>query len=154
MTVELIPVDPSALPAWVEAQRIEYVRARMTAGDDLHAAERNARESHERYFPQGRPAPGHEVFRVVAEGVPVGVLWVGPHPNDLEGVAWVWDVEIDEPFRGRGYGRAAMLAAESWAVGTGYRALALNVFGHNTVARGLYESLGFETTAVQLRKEL
>ena len=31
---------------------------------------------------------------------------------------------------------------------------ALNVFGFNTTARGLYESLGYETTAVQMRKEL
>ncbi|KQQ19243.1 hypothetical protein ASF48_14960 [Rathayibacter sp. Leaf299] len=79
---------------------------------------------------------------------------MGPHPQELEGVAWIWDVEVDGPFRGRGSGRAAMLLAEEHALARGYRALALNVFGFNTTARGLYESLGYETTAVQMRKEL
>ncbi|WP_211315634.1 GNAT family N-acetyltransferase [Rathayibacter caricis] len=154
MSVSLAPFPSSDLAAWMEVQRASYVADRLRAGDDAAAAERNADASHDRVFPEGRLAPGHDVLRILDDGVPVGVIWVGPHPQELEGVAWIWDVEVDEPFRGHGFGRAAMLLAEEHALARGYRALALNVFGFNTTARGLYESLGYETTAVQMRKEL
>ena len=61
---------------------------------------------------------------------------------------------IDEEFRGRGYGREAMLLAEQLARREGALTLGLNVFGHNQVARTLYSSLGYEETAVQMRKAL
>ena len=47
-----------------------------------------------------------------------------------------------------------MLLAEEQAHGAGATQIGLNVFGHNTVARRLYEALGYETTAVLMRKEL
>jgi ribosomal protein S18 acetylase RimI-like enzyme len=34
----------------------------------------------------------------------------------------------------------------------GMTSLGLNVFGQNTVARGLYESLGYDVTALQMKK--
>jgi ribosomal protein S18 acetylase RimI-like enzyme len=58
------------------------------------------------------------------------------------------------PFRGRGFGRAAMVLAEQEARRGGARRLGLNVFGTNTVARSLYESLGYEITELQMSKEL
>lgn len=47
-----------------------------------------------------------------------------------------------------------MLLAESHVRSRGGSALALNVFGFNTAARTLYESLGYETTSLQMRKPL
>ena len=47
-----------------------------------------------------------------------------------------------------------MLLAEDEARGHGATELGLNVFGSNRVARHLYDSLGYETTAVQMRKPL
>jgi ribosomal protein S18 acetylase RimI-like enzyme len=47
-----------------------------------------------------------------------------------------------------------MLLAEEQAHGAGATEIGLNVFGYNAVARGLYESLGYETTSLQMRKEL
>jgi ribosomal protein S18 acetylase RimI-like enzyme len=154
VTVSLAPFPASDLAVWRDVQRASYVADRLRAGDDEAAAERNADASQDRLFPDGWLAPGHDVLRILDDGHPVGVIWVGPHPQELEGVAWIWDVEVDPDSRGRGYGRAAMLLAEEHALARGYRALALNVFGFNTTARGLYESLGYETTAVQMRKEL
>jgi len=62
-------------------------------------------------------------------------------------------VAIEEEFRGRGLGRATMLAAESYVATNGGRRLALNVFGYNTVARALYDSLDYEVVAIAMRKE-
>lgn len=154
MTVTLAPMSPFALASWLRVQRSAYIADRMRAGDDDAAATRNADASYDKYFPNGSPAPGHDVLDVLEERRAVGSLWLGPHPSDLEGVWYVWDVEINASERGRGLGRAAMLLAESHVLSRGGSALALNVFGFNLPARALYESLGYETTAVQMRKAL
>ncbi|PPF48268.1 MULTISPECIES: N-acetyltransferase [unclassified Rathayibacter] len=154
MTVTLEPMPAAALAAWMRVQRSAYIEDRMRAGDDEAAATRNADASYEKYFPGGSPAAGHDVLLVSEDGRAVGSLWLGPHPSGLEGVGYVWDVQIDAAERGRGLGRAAMLLAESHVRSRGGSALALNVFGFNTAARALYESLGYETTSLQMRKPL
>lgn len=88
---------------------------------------------------------------VSAELGPVGELWVGPFDDDPQRW-WVWDVAIDEPYRGRGLGRAAMVLAERLAGEHGATSIGLNVFARNEVARGLYRSLGYEEASVQMRK--
>lgn len=47
-----------------------------------------------------------------------------------------------------------MRFSEDYARSQGAETLGLNVFGFNTTARGLYESLGYETTSVKMRKQL
>jgi GNAT superfamily N-acetyltransferase len=154
MTVELAPFDESAFAGWIEEQSRSYVVERMRAGDDRAVAEAKAASTNEKYFPGNRPIAGHTVYRVTSGGRDVGVLWLGPHPDGIEGVAWVWSVEIAESERGKGLGRATMAEAERAALAGGYTDLALNVFGFNTAARSLYESMGYQTTSLQMRKTL
>ncbi|MCS5717942.1 GNAT family N-acetyltransferase [Herbiconiux sp. CPCC 205763] len=141
--------------AWLERHSAEYVRERMAAGDSAEYANERATESNAQYFPDGAPAEGQLVFEVVTgDGEFVGVLWIGPmsprHPQEW----WVFDIEIDEAYRGRGVGRETMLLAETEARAHGAVKLGLNVFGHNTVAQRLYTSLGYETTAITMAKPL
>ncbi|MFD0530973.1 GNAT family N-acetyltransferase [Kitasatospora arboriphila] len=69
-------------------------------------------------------------------------------------LAWVMVVEVDEEHRGRGLGRALMLAAEHECLAAGVHDLGLNVFSSNTVAVGLYASLGYRITRRVLGKQL
>jgi GNAT superfamily N-acetyltransferase len=57
--------------------------------------------------------------------------------------AFLYDIEVDEPHRGKGYGRALLTAAEEAARSRGVSALELNVFGGNATSIGLYESAGY-----------
>lgn len=158
MDVSLRTLSTGDLGPWIERTNREYQESRIAAGESPEVAAAKARESRERSFPGGQPAPGHLVHEVVVPGVAgtpevVGHLWIAPSaPGSADW--WVFDVEIAEEHRGHGYGRAAMQLAETAAAAHGARTLGLNVFGYNTVARGLYESLGYETTAVQMRKPL
>ena len=68
--------------------------------------------------------------------------------------AWIYDIEVYENFRGQGYGRALLLAGEQVTRESGVHTLGLNVFGSNSVARGLYESAGYTIMAQQMSKEL
>ncbi len=79
----------------------------------------------------------------------------GPQqPADQPGAFWVWDVSIEEAHRGMGYGRAAMELAEAEALSRGASELGLNVFGHNQVARHLYESMDYTATSINMKKDL
>jgi GNAT superfamily N-acetyltransferase len=57
--------------------------------------------------------------------------------------AFLYDIEVDEPHRGKGYGWALLTAAEEAARSRGVSALELNVFGGNATSIGLYESAGY-----------
>jgi ribosomal protein S18 acetylase RimI-like enzyme len=140
---------------WLPRQVAGYA-ALITASGALpaHAARERAVQDTARYFHGGPATPGQFVFRIMAAGEGgVGWLWLGvPGPDRDPLMAWVFDIEIDAPFRGRGYGRAAMRLAEDEARARGMTSVGLNVHGQNTVARSLYESLGYQVTAIQMNK--
>lgn len=148
-----MPVD--RLTVWMLAANETYRTERIKAGESESEATANAERSLAQFFPDGSLAHGHVVFDVIGEAqdAPVGVLWIGP-TTDSPVDWWVWDIEVVESERGKGYGRQAMRLAEVEANARGAVTLGLNVFGFNTPARSLYESLGYETTAVQMRKSL
>ncbi len=152
-TLHFVALDPADLAGWLATTRREYVAERVAAGDTPAEAEANATASLGRLFPDGTPAPGQLVGRLVEDDRPVGVLWVGPAGEDPTRW-WVWDVAVDEPHRGRGVGRRAMGLAEELARTHGATDLGLNVFAANTVARHLYASLGYVETSVQMRKSV
>jgi ribosomal protein S18 acetylase RimI-like enzyme len=154
MTTYLRPVTDEELRAWLQDQRESYIEDRIRTGETPDEARRIAAEQYAMLFPAGRPAPGHALSRVMDADEAVGWLWIGPRTPERPDAFWVWDVVIDEPHRGYGRGRAAMLLAEEQARVAGASEIGLNVFGHNALARGLYESLGYETTSMQMRKEL
>jgi ribosomal protein S18 acetylase RimI-like enzyme len=81
----------------------------------------------------------------------VGLVWVGRAPGKRVGW-WIYDVEVVPGQRGRGYGRALLKAAEREARRGGGDSIGLNVFGANNVARGLYESSGYQVASIQMRK--
>lgn len=155
MPTTLRPLDARALPAWLERSRTAYTEDLIATGLRAREARRRAQESLDHAFPSGAPGPGHAVLEVVDEtGRAVGHLWIGPDTSDDPGAWWIWDITIDGGERGRGFGRAAMLLGEEYARERGAHTLGLNVFGFNTRARGLYESLGYETASIRMRKSL
>ena len=86
------------------------------------------------------------------DGVRVGSLWIALDGPDHNGDAWIYEIVIDPERRGQGLGRALLAAAEREVARHDVQSLALNVFGTNTTARRLYESAGYETTTLQMRK--
>ena len=143
------------IPAWIEETTREYIEELVDSGRTREDAVRHAAKSVAPTLPDGSLATDHAVFDVLDDaGKCVGYLWVGPDTSEDPNAWWVWDISIDEDKRGHGYGRAAMLLGEDNARRHGALTLGLNVFGSNAAARALYESLGYSTTALQMRKTL
>ncbi len=105
---------------------------------------------------EGRAAVGRELVTCVPQVVnsdPLGLVWIALD-RPRAGHAWIYDIEINSEHRGKGYGRALLQATEQESVRHGAKSLSLNVFGTNTVARGLYETSGYEIAAAIMRKDL
>jgi ribosomal protein S18 acetylase RimI-like enzyme len=146
-------MDASAIAGWLERSRRAFVADLVATGIDPEVAEANARATQAESFPGGEPAVGHYVFALVEGARPVGHLWIARDP-DATDAWWVYDVEVDEDARGRGLGRRLMELAEVEVARLGGRSIGLSVFGTNSRARRLYESLGYEPTSIRMRKLL
>ena len=144
----------------------EYVADRVH-GEEVYAAEaaraghlplpdarRKAADSYARLLPQGLRTPGHRLWTAYDGDRPVGVLWL--HLEEMsDGLhAFGYDMEVRAELRRQGYGRALLAAAEQVCRDLGVVSVGLNVFGSNVGARRLYEQVGFEVTAIQMRKRL
>jgi len=87
-----------------------------------------------------RGKPGSEVLAARLDGHLVASVMVG-HDGHR---GMVYYVSVDPASRGRGFGRQAMAAAESWLKARGIWKLNLLVRAENDRVRGFYESLGYE----------
>ena len=67
---------------------------------------------------------------------------------------FIFDIRIDEKFRGKGYGKQAMSLIEEKARELGLKSIGLHVFAVNNVARNLYESVGYEVSSLNMTKKL
>lgn len=114
-----------------------------------------SRETHDRLLTEGIKTEGHHFFKVLDSGNEqlVGHLWIRVEPGE-DRRAFIFDVYIEEEHRGKGYGKAMMLALEAKAKRMKLTSLALHVFAYNTVAQHLYESLGYELKSMNMMKIL
>lgn len=151
----LRPMTAEEYPEFLRRSLEGYVAQQVELGGiPPERAQADGERSFAELLPDGLATPGHWLNVGEVDGARVGLLWVALRTGPGPALAWVYDVEVDEAHRGKGYGRALMLAAEVLAREVGAERLGLNVFGGNTVARGLYESLGYATQSVQMYKRL
>jgi GNAT superfamily N-acetyltransferase len=154
--VTLEPMTQAGWERWLADAIRGYAadKVRVGAWPARDAEARSAREFAD-LLPDGRDTPGHDLRSIVNEaGEPVGVLWFAPADGLSGNVAFIYDLEIEAAFRGRGYGRAALAALEPLARDLGFDSIGLHVFGDNEVARTLYRTSGYVETDVTMRKRL
>lgn len=142
------------LAAWLPPMMADYLKERIAAGEESEVAAAHVAAQTEQLFPGNAPAEGHHVMNIVDGEIVIGTMWLGRPALEARDTWFVFDVQVNEEARGRGYGRAAMEAAERWTFQHGGTRIALNVFGPNVVARSLYDSLGYRVTTTAMYKDL
>jgi ribosomal protein S18 acetylase RimI-like enzyme len=154
MTLRLVPMTESAITEFATRQFEAYLADRIRSGESPEQARKHAASEWNLYFPGRVAAPGHRLYWLAEEDQRVGALWLGPSAHGTAGAEWIYYVEIDETWRGKGLGRGAMLLAEQDGMAHGATELGLNVFGDNEIAQRLYRSAGYRVTAMNMTKKL
>lgn len=104
-------------------------------------------------LPEGVASKNNHLFVLRDAAETVGMIWFAV--NEVKPTAaFIYDFSVDEAHRGKGYGKGALLALEDRAEALGVTSVSLHVFGHNRVARALYEKLGYKTTNINMTKKL
>jgi GNAT superfamily N-acetyltransferase len=140
--VDLRPMTPREFKAFMAVMVGEYAATLAEAGLSTDEAQQRSREQTGQLIPQGQDSPGMEFFSGWVDALPVGRLWL----NVDQPMAFVYDVEVFEDERRKGYGAGLMNAAALWSREHGHRVIGLNVFAHNAGARALYDRLGYRIT--------
>ncbi|QIX27892.1 GNAT family N-acetyltransferase [Nocardioides sp. JQ2195] len=149
--VELRPMTPEFFAAYAADDIEAYAQQRHGAGlgslDDMRKV---ARDAFAELLPDGLATADQHLWSAYVADQRVGLLWIRHAPRRC----YVYNVVVDEAHRGAGHGRAIMDAGAARCRDAGAEELGLNVFGQNTVARRLYDSLGYRVVEELVRKSL
>lgn len=153
--IELRPMTEEEFNALKAAMYASYPeeRARATVGtvtpEDIEAGRRQIDE----LMHDGVQSKEHHYWKMVApEAGAVGDLWV--FIDDAKHRAFIYFIGTDAAHRGHGYAQQALEALEMEVRPLGVTQIGLNVFGDNSVARRLYERVGYEAQAILMSKDI
>ncbi|MGN8842463.1 GNAT family N-acetyltransferase [Niallia sp. HCP3S3_B10] len=112
---------------------------------------RKAEEEYAKLLPQGEKTERNFLYTIRKDDESVGVIWLAQKSEKL---GFIYDIHIREKYQGNGYAKEALKQIEMVGQEVGLKKIGLHVFGHNLVARGLYEKVGYETTNVLMEKDI
>ena len=157
MGVRFVPFTEVDFHAWLVQAIPAFALTNVQDGRwSLAESLAKSQEAHVALLPQGLATPDQFFMHLQddASDERVGSMWWSESDKGGRRGAYVYNIEIDESARRRGFARAAFAELERVARGHGVQQIGLHVFGHNTGARRLYDELGFEPTSITLRKVL
>lgn len=152
MDLMLVQRTPEDALQYLQELWPRYREDLIRAGSSEAEADMNIERNRAALAPEGTLAAGHFVFQLMLGSDHIGNLWLSQRDNSHE---WfIYDLEVFEGFRRRGFARQAMELAQAFALNHGGTRLGLSVFGFNTAARFLYESLGYRIVSMGMIKDL
>ena len=151
----LIPMTQPEFDAFLAQAVPDYAEDNVRAGywDEAEALEKSRKEF-ETLLPQGLQSENHYLYMVYDGEDAVGLIWMRANMNAATKSGFIFDIRVDEKFRGKGYGKHTMLLIEEKARELDLKSIGLHVFGSNKVARNLYEAVGYEITSLNMSKRL
>lgn len=155
MQVSLVSMNHYEYLAFIEMAIPAYAQANIDSGRwDVSDALERARNSYNSLLPQGIETQENYIF-IIKETISnekVGHIWVKVEEAVPTKPAFIYDVEIYENYRRKGYGKSALQAIEKYVSTLGAKSLGLHVFSHNSAARALYESAGYRVSGHNMQK--
>ncbi len=148
-------MTPSEYEAFLKRLIPEYAEDNVRAGywAESEALEKSRQET-EKLLPQGLQTENHYLYTLYDGDQAVGMIWLRVDLDRPIKSGFIFDLYVEEGFRGHGYGKQAMLLIEQKARALGLTSLGLHVFASNPVARKLYENVGYEVSSLNMIKTL
>lgn len=129
-----------------------YANEQIKSGNwEQEGAMSKAVDEHKRLLPDGPNSDNNYLYTIHDGDLKVGMVWL---VKKDENKGSIYDINIWKHSQGKGYGKQAMKEVEIIAKDIGLKIIGLHVFGHNKVARALYEQLGYVETHIKMEKSL
>ncbi|MET4561778.1 ribosomal protein S18 acetylase RimI-like enzyme [Lysinibacillus parviboronicapiens] len=153
--ITLKPMNHEEFQQYISFAIEDYAKDKVAAGNwHIDEAIDLSRDSFTRLLPQDEKTDLNTLFSIFHNDMLVGMIWISQKsPTHLD-EGFIYDFIIYEQYQGQGYGKAAMKELEIIAKGMGMKKIGLHVFGHNKIARGLYEKMGYEITNITMSKSI
>ncbi|MHB8113684.1 MAG: GNAT family N-acetyltransferase [Bellilinea sp.] len=155
--IKLQSMSPAEFQVYLERSVAEYADDKVKAGNwSQEGALERSRQEFNKYLPQGLDTPANFLRTLIdpETETQVGMIWYAPLPGSTDSTWFIYDFYVNPEQRRHGYGAQALAALEDHARAQGIKAIALHVFGHNTIARALYEKMGYEITNINMVKRV
>ncbi|MCO5141994.1 MAG: GNAT family N-acetyltransferase [Oligoflexia bacterium] len=157
MKIAIRKISKDEYLAWKKSSVENYAKEKMNGeGYSEEDAKELAENSFKRLLPEEENTQNQYLYSIIEikTKAVVGTLWWGFQNLGKEKLPWVYDIVLNPEFRSKGYGKMTMLLLEEDVKKAGFQKIGLHVFGHNQVARSLYESLGYHVTNLTMQKSL
>lgn len=150
--VKLVLMNSNEFQKYMSSAIDNYAKEKTLSGNwTIEESITNAELEFNRLLPEGEKTHNHYLFTIQADDHLVGMIWLA---KKLDEQGFIYDINIGESHQGLGYGKETMKLIEEFSASIGIKKIGLQVFGHNKVARGLYESLGYKVTNLKMAKEI
>ena len=152
---KLVPMTQPEFDAFLERLIPDYAADNVRAGywSEEEALEKSRKQTMS-LLPDGLQTKDHYLYTLYEGDNAVGMIWLRAELDRPIKSGFIFDVEIKEEFRGKGYGKQAMLLIEEKARELGVKRMGLHVFGYNNVAKNLYERIGYKVSSMNMLKDL
>ncbi len=154
--VLLVPMVQHRFDSFIDETIVRYAEELREAGyAEGEAALRKSRNDTLGLLPKGIDTPGHHFYVITDEQTrdDVGNLWIRFEEEPRRSV-FIFSLFLEERYRGKGYGKAAMMRLDEVAKQLGAEAINLHVFGLNERAIRLYRSCGYVVRSLNMGKDL
>ncbi len=157
MQVSLKAMNQEAFSHYLEIAIPSYAKENIESGrwDESEALERS-KQAHESLLPEREETKNNYLFNIIelqSQGS-VGHIWVKVEDNIRTKSAFIYDIEIYENHRRKGYAKSALGCIEKVISDLGASSLRLHVFKHNSAAINLYNSIGYQTVSYNMQKPI
>ncbi|TQR19095.1 GNAT family N-acetyltransferase [Psychrobacillus vulpis] len=150
--VKLILMNSYEYQEYITSAIEGYAKEKVLSGNwNEEESISKAKDEYTKLLPKGEKTKNNFLYTILKEDKAIGVIWLA-QKSEEEG--FIYDINILKEYQGFGYSKEAMKQIESVGKKLGMIKIGLHVFGHNKVARGLYEKLGYQTTNVLMEKEI
>ncbi len=143
-SVTLLPVTETELPVVLES----FAAGMLADYPTLTPAEAEQRAR------QPLGTDGVHVSHLIADGVRIGWACYAERHHLRHGMGWIYRLELEPAYRGRGLGPAVVAVIEADLAARGVGSVGLSVPGSKPGESRLAERLGFEVMAQQMEKKL
>lgn len=151
---QLVPMTESEFSEWHLKSKNSYRDELHRSGLSYSEAQKKAEDDMSRLLPDGLHSKEQFLYSMKDDGRSVGILWFGVRGAEDNRKAFIYDIVVNESERGKKYGERALKLLEVEVKKIGLSHIGLHVFGHNLVARNLYEKMGYEITNLNLEKKI